>query len=67
MPAKKQILNEQHWRFENYRQRITVKDWRNILLNDDDKIIFRGQIVRLIGKNLGSGVVEVFKATKEDQ
>lgn len=65
MKTKEQILAKQHWQLEDYRQRITTKDWRSLLLNDDDKIIFEGQIRKLTAKSLGSGVVEVSKAAKE--
>lgn len=58
---KEDILDEQHWKFADYRQRITSKQWKVLLLNDDDKIIFQGLITQLVGKSLGSGVVEVSK------
>jgi len=58
---KEELLNDNHWRIENYRQRITIKQWRKLLLNDDDQIIFHGHLRKLIGKNLGVGVIEIFK------
>lgn len=58
---KEDILDEQHWRFKDYRQRIPVKHWKELLLNDDDKIIFQGVVTQLKAKNLGAGVVEVAK------
>ena len=57
----KDKLNDNHWRMLDYRERITTKQWRNILLNCDDILIFKGHLYRLGGKNLGAGVVEVYK------
>ena len=61
METKEQILDEQHWRFENYRQRITTKMWKSLLLNGDDKVIFKGRVFQLKSKNLGFGVIEIWK------
>jgi hypothetical protein len=58
---KEDILDEQHWKFTNYRQRILSRHWRELLLNDDDRVIFRGKVTKLKSKNLGHGVVEVYK------
>ena len=55
---KEDILDEQHWKFKDYRQRITTKQWKELLLTDDDRVIFQGRVCPLSGKNLGSGVVE---------
>lgn len=65
MGLKKNILDNQHWKFTDYKQRIKSKDWREILLNDDDKIIFQGCVTPLIAKNLGCGVYEVSKQIME--
>ena len=59
--SKEEILDDQHWTFEDYRQRMTTKKWRELLLNDDDMVIFQGKVTRLIGKSLGNGVIEVWK------
>jgi hypothetical protein len=61
MNTKEQLLDDQHWQFEDYRQRITAKDWKALLLNDDDQIIFHGRMRPLVGKSLGFGVVEISK------
>jgi predicted SprT family Zn-dependent metalloprotease len=45
MKTKMQILDEQHWRFRDYKQRITHKDWKQLLLNDDDNVIFEGRVI----------------------
>jgi len=58
---KEDILDEQHWVYPDYRQRITAKKWKALLLNDDDRIIFHGRVTNLIGNSLGYGVVEVSK------
>ena len=59
--SKEDILDEQHWRFENYRQRMLSENWKALLLNDDDKVIFHGRVTQLVSKSLGNGVVEVSK------
>ena len=55
------ILEGQHWQVEDYRQRITAKQWREMLLNDLDHIVYRGDIRQLKADNLGYGVVEIYK------
>ena len=59
--SKEKILDEQHWQFEDYAQRIKANVWKQLLLNDDDKIIHAGRIRNLKAKNLGYGVVEISK------
>jgi len=65
MKSKEDILDPQHWRFRNFKQRITGKDWRQLLLNDDDKIIFNGKVMQLKAKHLGCGVYEISKGDLE--
>ena len=60
---KNKILDEQHWQFEDYCQRIKASVWKQLLLNDDDKIIHGGRIRKLKAKNMGYGVVEISKDT----
>ncbi len=60
------IRHEEHWIREDYKQRITTKEWKTILLNKDDSVIFKGRLRKLIAKNLGVGVVEIFKEKKEE-
>ena len=55
------IRHEGHWIRENYRQRITTKEWKILLLNKADSVIFRGRFRKLVAKNLGVGVIEIFK------
>ena len=61
MKRKEDILDVQHWKIADYRQRIKAEDWRKLLMNDDDKIIFQGRVIPLAAKNLGCGVYEISK------
>lgn len=61
MKSKMDILDKQHWVYSDYKQRITARAWREILLNNDDKIIFNGRVVTLVAKKLQCGVYEVTK------
>ena len=55
------ILNENHWRVSYYKQRMTTKQWREVLLAGDDMIVFKGTCCKLKAKSLGAGVMEVYK------
>lgn len=55
------ILRNGHWIFEDYKQRMTIGEWREILLAESDRIIVKGRLRQLKGKSLGAGVVEVYK------
>ncbi|MFA5557834.1 MAG: hypothetical protein WDA59_00015 [Methanofastidiosum sp.] len=54
-------LNKAHWTFPYFKQRMTKKEWKQILLNEEDTIVYKGNIVKLKVNNLGCGVVEVYK------
>ena len=54
-------LSPNHWRLESYKQRMTRKDWRDILLGGRDEIMFKGHFRKLVAKNLGAGVLEISK------
>ena len=54
-------IDNQHWVREDYKERITAKEWEKMLLESDDTIVFKGRVRRLIGKNLGFGVIEISK------
>ena len=56
-------LSNSHWVIESFTQRMTTKDWKRILLEEKDSIIFKGHIRNLKARNMGSGVVEVMKET----
>jgi len=58
---KEDILDEQHWIYEEFTQRMKVEDWKTLILNYDDQIIFKGRVVRLSAKSIGAAVVEVYK------
>jgi len=59
------LLDDKHWNCATHRQRMTTKEWKHILLDKRDYIIFCGRIVPLKAKNLGVGVVEVYKDLEE--
>jgi hypothetical protein len=50
---------------DDHSQRIRSTEWRDVLLENRDKICVRGNIRQLIAKNLGYGVVEVTVAPLE--
>lgn len=58
---KDSILNHYHWTQKDYVQRMSAAEWRWILLNNCDSIIYNGRTVRLKAGNLGLGVYEVYK------
>ena len=62
--SKLSILDKWHWKDIAHRQRMPKKDWRLLLLNNDDTIIFEGRLYHLRAKNIGYGVVQVFKDLK---
>jgi len=55
------ILSTNHWTLATYRQRMTTKEWREVLLAGDDFLAFKGNPCHLKAKSIGAGVVEVFK------
>jgi len=59
-------LDEQHYKFPDYKQRMPAATWRKFLLENEDTIIFRGRVRRLVAENLGYGVVEVSKEIPHD-
>lgn len=62
--SKETILHGSHWTHEDFKQRITTEEWKHLLLNNDDNVVFKGRVCRLKAKRLGFGVVEVSKAKK---
>ena len=54
-------LDNRHWTIESFVQRMSVGDWKQLLLNGQDRVIFGGYMRLLKAKRLGHGVVEVFK------
>jgi hypothetical protein len=62
MELPKDRRHEAHWLLEDFRQRVTTKVWRQMLLNFHDNLTVKGRHRRLVGVNLGAGVWEVSKA-----
>ena len=59
-------LSINHWNVAGYRQRMTTKQWKKILLNKDDELLFAdGEAYSLKAKRLGYGIVEVYKVIKK--
>ncbi|MHA2216919.1 MAG: hypothetical protein ACXACY_13325 [Candidatus Hodarchaeales archaeon] len=56
-----ETLSSNHWTIEVYKQRMTTKQWKKILLEKMDSIYCGGRLRQLVAKNLGHGVVEVSK------
>ena len=54
-------LSRNHWSVENYRQRMTSREWKEHLLAGNDVMFFGGLMRHLVAKSLGCGVVEVYK------
>jgi hypothetical protein len=40
--------------------RVRTKVWKHMLINEKDTIVIKGKVRRLIGKNIGAGVYEVW-------
>ena len=55
-----------HWEFETFIQRVTTKEWKSMLLNGQDRLIYRGIIRQLKAKALGVGVYEISKVPLKD-
>lgn len=61
MSDYKNPLSRHHVNSETFSQRLTTRQWRTVLLHEDDKFIMNGHLRQLKAKNLGAGVVEVSK------
>lgn len=61
------ILDKNHWRILDYRQRITSKQWSEILLANDDTVIYKGNIFKFKADIIGPGVVEIYKDIKDSK
>ena len=59
-------LDDGHWVYPDYKQRIATKDWKELLLDDNDKIVFRGRLTQIKARRLGAGVVEISKEHGEE-
>lgn len=54
-------LNRKHKTETDYRQRMTTEDWKEVLLRKEEVIVFNNEKITLAVKDLGYGVVEVYK------
>lgn len=54
-------ISDNHYRADVYSERFTTAQWKQILLDHRDRIIYKGCVCQLIAKKLGYGVVEVSK------
>lgn len=64
MKAQKPIfaeLSTNHWTVVDYKQRMTYKEWKEILLQNKDSIIYMGHMIPLKATKLGFGLVDVQK------
>ena len=59
------VLSRNHWGLETYTQRMSAKEWREILLAEQDTVVFKGQVYKLIAKNIGYGLVDVSKTVEK--
>jgi len=54
-------LESGHWEREDYTQRITLKELKEMFLNKKEYLIFQGHMRRLGYKKVAPGVYEIFK------
>ena len=54
-------LRECFWQVaeEHAYQRVTTKEWREMLLNEADRPIIRGHVRQVVARPLGGGVLEL--------
>ncbi len=62
---KEQLLDNRHWQIEDFRQRMTREEWKKLLLDYDDTVIYKGLLRKLKATSLGYGVLEVYKEPKK--
>ena len=55
------VLDNRHWTIGDFKERMTTKEWKELLINFQDKIIYKGKITKIIPKDLGAGVIEISK------
>jgi len=59
------LRDNRHWSMPHYKQRMTHEEWATLLLNFDDTMIYQGVLTKLVARDLGYGVVEVYKEGTE--
>ncbi len=59
--AKLPVLRNAFWTMDEKLicQRMTVAEWRAVLLAEKDVITRKGRLRKLVGKRIGPGVIEV--------
>ena len=55
------LISEMHYAYDNFTERMTIQQWRKVLLAEQDKFIYNGHMRELKAKHLGAGVVEISK------
>ncbi len=63
---KLKVISDGHWQYGEFKQRITRREWKMVLLHNDDRITFEGRVYPLVAKKLGYGVVEISKKPRKD-
>lgn len=58
------IRHNSLWQIETFKQRMTYEEWKQLLLDKDDRLIYQGVLTQLVARDLGYGVVEVSKAVE---
>lgn len=54
------ILNINHWKIKCFKQRITAKELKRLLLDKEDKVMINGRILNFKKRNLGAGIYEIW-------
>ena len=53
--------NNNHWSLEYFKERMTRKAWKEILLSGNDRIFVKGRMRQLKASHIGAGIYEVTK------
>lgn len=59
------FLHNNHWAWPGFRQRVTTKQLKAILLEDPEPFLVRGEGMVLRRKNLGAGVHEIWMEKRD--
>ena len=54
-------LDNNHWKEEKFKQKMSFQDWQNIQLSGKDLVIYKGIERKLIAKKISNDLVEVYK------
>ena len=58
---KEETLSRNHWNMEEYRERMTIKKWERILIDQGNAIMVDGKIRKLKVKKINLNIVEIYK------